>query len=123
MEALQIDKEELKNWIDELDDEIILLLLQSLKRADSLKDWFWEKLSAERKQEIISILKKARKEGEKTPEELWEIIEYQHTVELPPLSESQKKALHESLRRSEEGKWYTSEEFWAEIERRRKKRA
>lgn len=123
MQTQQIDKQELKNWIDELDDEIILLLLQSLKRAESLKDWFWEKLSTERKAEIIGVLKRAKQDDEYTPKELWDIIEYQHTVELPPLSETQKEALHESLKRAEEGKSYTSHEFWAEIDRRRKERA
>jgi hypothetical protein len=123
MQTHQVDKQQLKNWIDELDDEIILLLLESLKEAENLQDWFWEGLSTERKQEIIHILKKAQQGGEYTPKELWNMIEYQHTVELPPLSKSQKKALHESLQRAEEGKSYTSQEFWAEIDRRRKQRA
>jgi GTPase Era involved in 16S rRNA processing len=127
MQTAQIDKTELKNWIDSLDNEITLLLLQSFKEAESLEDWFWEKLSAERKNEIIGVLKRAKKDDEYSLKELWEEIKYQHTVELPPLSEDQQKALEESLRRGEEdvkaGRSYSSDEFWAEIERRRKQRA
>jgi hypothetical protein len=40
METQTAKKQELKNWVDHLDDEIMLLLLQSLKEVKNLEDWF-----------------------------------------------------------------------------------
>lgn len=123
MQTDQIDRQELKDWIDTLDDEITLLLLQSLKKAPSIEDWFWENISARQKKHLINALKKAKHSNKYSLKELWEEIKYQYSQEhIEEFSEAQKK----SLRRAEEdikaGNLYTSEEVWAEINSRRNRR-
>jgi hypothetical protein len=124
METTQVDKQELKHWIDRIDDEIILLMLQSLKKAESLEDWFWDKIPSEQKQSIIKSLQKAKKNDTYTQGELWAEIEYQYSPEN--LKEEYSEGLAQALKRGMEdikaGRVYTSEEVWQEIERRRKQR-
>jgi hypothetical protein len=121
----QIDKQELKNWIDTLDNKITLLLLQSLKEAPSVEEWFWEDISTEQKGHIIDALKKAERSDEYSQKELWEEVKYQYAHK--DINEPPPEALKESLRQAEEdikaGRVYTSEEVWAEIDRRRKQRS
>jgi hypothetical protein len=71
---------------------------------------------------------KVHKKGDKySPTEFWEIMKRHFTNPFPSLTEDQEKALKESLSRAEEdskaGRVYSSEKFWAEMDRRRKHRA
>ncbi len=92
-----INKKELKDWIDTLDDEITLLLLQSLKNSPNVEEWFWNNISAEQKQHIIHSLKKAKESDTYTQQELWQDILRAYTYKPDP--EVEKGQIEEAKRR------------------------
>lgn len=51
METTQVDKQELKDWIDRLDDTRTLLLLRAVKNSYSEGDW-WDEISDAEKEAI-----------------------------------------------------------------------
>lgn len=122
MNTTQIDKKELKHWIDELDDDIILLLLQSLREAKSLKDWFWDDISAQQKRHIIDALKKAKESNSFTQQQLWKEIEFQYAPENQPDPEIERLQLQEVKKRiaqyEKDGKSIPGEQVHREIEKR-----
>lgn len=125
MQTTKSTKKELKHWIDRVDDDITLYLLQSLKKAPSLEDWFWNKISSDQKQQIIEGLKKAKESNNYTQQELWEKIEFQYSRENIEEFESEdlRQALKQGMEDVKAGRIHTSKKVWEEIDHRRKKRA
>src|SRR5699024_10866089 len=111
--------------IDRVDDDITLFLLRSLKKAPSLEDWFWNKISSDQKQHIIESLKKAKESNNYTQQELWKEIEFQYSRENMREVESEdlRQALKQGMEDVKAGRTHTSEDVWEEINRRRKERA
>ncbi|MDZ7657648.1 hypothetical protein [Fodinibius sp.] len=62
-----IDKQDLKDWIDQLDNKAYLVTLQSMKNRSTGED-FWDNLPEETKQNINQAKKEA-KEGKGIPHE------------------------------------------------------
>jgi hypothetical protein len=104
MEAQTPAKQELKNWIDRLDNDIIMLLLQSLKEAPSLEEWFWEDIAPEQKKHIITALKKAKNSDKYSQKDLWNDIKRQYKrAKHDEISEEQMQEIKRRVERIESG--------------------